>query len=179
MPPMKPVILNLTPDTINNLLILSPPKQLNKEKVETSKNAVVESGNMLAVNFLKQDFLKNELANQTPYGDNPLEQPLLQQYFLANIFDILAEQLQSDQQQLLANQLAPVVTLLPDYKKETGVIATVGVSTVTLTRNSNSDIESVMVPKDQQTTIIQSQGPIAIKNRVISSGSTSIVLKQN
>ena len=56
-------------------------------KIETSKSAILESGNMLAVNFLKQDFLKNVLADQTPYGDDPLTQPLLQQYFLENILD--------------------------------------------------------------------------------------------
>ena len=63
-------------------------------------------------------------------------------------------------------------------KKETGVVATVGVSGVTLTRSSNSDTESVTVPKSQQTTIIEQQGPISIKNRVLSSGTTTITLKQ-
>ena len=32
MPPMKPVTLNLTADAINNLLILSPPKELRSEE---------------------------------------------------------------------------------------------------------------------------------------------------
>jgi hypothetical protein len=177
--PMKPTILNLTPDTINNLLILSPPKELKVDKYDSKNATIHDAGNMLAVNYLQQDFLKNEMqSEQQIWGDNPLVEPLLQQYFLENIFNILSEELKAESQQLLANVLAPQSTLLPDYKKETGVVATIGVSGVTLTRNDSSNIESVTVPKSQQTTIIEQQGAVSVKNRVISSGTTLITLKQ-
>ena len=113
------------------------------------------------------------------YGDNPLTQPLLQQYFLENIFDILAQQLQAEQQQLLVNFLAPQNNLLPDYNKASGVIATIGVSGVTLSRTDSSNMESITVPKSQQSTVIESQGAVSIKNRVNSSGTTIITVKQN
>ena len=175
----SPVTLNLTPDTINNLLILSPPKEFKNDKYDTKNTAIHDAGNMLAVNYLAQDFLKNQLQSaEMIWGDNPLVEPLLQQYFLENIFDILSQELQQEAKQLLANVLAPQTTLLPDYNKASGVVATIGVSGVTLTRSSNSDTESVTVPKSQQTTIIESQGPISIKNRVLSSGTTTITLKQ-
>jgi len=177
--PMKPVVLSLTADTINNLLIVAPPKELNKDKLENKSTIVINSANMLAVNFLKQDFLKNELADQTPYGDNPLTKPLLEQYFLANIFDILAQQLQEEQMGLLANLLAPQNTLLPDYKKETGVVTSIGVSTVGLCRNDGSNMQCVTVPKSENATIYQQQGSVDIRNRVNSGGNTIITLKQN
>ena len=177
--PMKPVTLNLTPDTINNLLILSPPREFKNDKYDSKNTAVHDAGNMLAVNYLAQDFLKNQLQSaEMIWGDNPLVEPLLQQYFLENIFNILSEELKAEAKQMLANVLTPQVTLLPDYKKETGVVATIGVSGVTLTRSSNSDTESVTVPKSQQTTIIEQQGAVSVKNRVISSGTTLITLKQ-
>jgi hypothetical protein len=176
---MKPVTLNLTPDTINNLLILSPPREFKNDKYDSKNNTIHDAGNMLAVNFLQQDYLKNQLQSaEEVWGDNPLVEPLLQQYFLENIFNILSQELQAEAKQMLANVLAPQTTLLPDYKKETGVVASVGVSTVTLTRSSNSDVESVMVPKSQQTTIIEQQGPISIKNRVNSAGTTIITVRQ-
>jgi hypothetical protein len=176
--PMKPVTLNLTPDTINNLLILSPPREFKNDKYDSKNTAIHDVGNMLAVNYLQQDYLKNQLQSaEEVWGDNPLVEPLLQQYFLENIFNILSQELQAEAKQMLANVLAPQTTLLPDYKKETGVVASIGVSTVTLTRSSNSDTESVMVPKSQQTTIIEQQGPISIKNRVNSAGTTIITVR--
>jgi hypothetical protein len=177
--PMKPVILNLTADTINNLLIVAPPKELNKDKYENKSVAITNPANMLSVNFLKQDFLKNELASQTPFGDNPLSKPLLEQFFLADIFDILAQQLQEEQMGLLANLLAPQNTLLPDYKKETGVVTSIGTSTVGLCRNDGSNMQCVTVPKDQNSTIFQQQGSVNIRNRVNAGGNTIITLKQN
>jgi hypothetical protein len=151
-----------------------------RESKEENKSAIINnSANMLNVNFLKQDFLKNELADQTPYGDNPLTQPLLQQYFLADIFDILAQQLQDEQAAMLQNLLTPQSTLLPDYKKDTGVVANIGTSTVGLCRSDGSNIQCVTVPKDQNSTIYQTQGAVTVHNRVNQGGNTIITLKQN
>ena len=70
--PLKPVILSLTADTINNLLILSPPRELrSQERSEKSVREYVRSGDMLEVNYLKQNFLENAFDKSTPFGDNP------------------------------------------------------------------------------------------------------------
>jgi hypothetical protein len=175
--PMKPVVLNLTADTINNLLILSPPKELSKDK-DTNKNTVIyQAGNMLEQNFLKQDFLKNELSSNTPFGDNPLARPLLQQYFLENIFDILSEALQAEGAGMLGNVLN-ADSLLPDYDKSMRINVFKDSSTVTLTRTIGTDVESVMVPRSQNSTIIQTQDGTSAKNRVNTGGSTFITITQ-
>jgi hypothetical protein len=179
MPPMKPTVLSLTADTINNLLIVSPPKELRDNKEENKSMVITNAANMLAVNFLKQDFLKNELADQTPFGDNPLAQPLLQQYFLSDIFDILAEQLQEEQTAMLSNLLAPQNSLLPDYKKDTGVVATIGVSEVTLCRNDGSNMQCASIDKTENATLYQTQGSVTIHNRINAGGNSIITLKQN
>ena len=80
---------------------------------------------------------------------------------------------------LLANLLAPQNTLLPDYKKETGVVTSIGTSTVGLCRNDGSNMQCVTVPKDQNSTIFQQQGSVDIRNRVNAGGNTIITLKQN
>jgi len=179
-PPMKPAILNLTADTINNLLIVSVPKELTKQEVQNKNTTVMNPANMLAVNFLAQNYLENVFQSEaTPFGDNPLTQPLLQQYFLENIFDILAQQLQAQQAALLQNLIAPQNNLLPDYVKTSGVQATIGVSEVTLYRTDGSNIQSVSVPKSQDSLILQQQGAVSITNRVNAAGTTTITIKQN
>ena len=180
--PMKPTTLNLTADTINNLLIVSPPKELRKDDgVDKTKIGKV-AGNMLDVDYLKQNFLQNELekdGNATPFGDNPLTQPLLEQYFLENIFDILAQQLQAEQAGLLQNLIAPQNNnILPDYKKSTGVTANIGASEVTLCRNDGSNNQCIATPKDQNSTLVETQGSVTIKNRVNQGAGTSITVIQ-
>jgi sorbitol-specific phosphotransferase system component IIBC len=69
--------------------------------------------------------------------------------------------------------------LLPDYIATSGVIAEVDDNNVTLFRNDGSNIQSVTVPKNQNSTIRQQQGSVEIMNRVNSGGSTVITLRQN
>lgn len=178
--PMKPTVLNLTADTINNLIIVTPPKELRREE-KTERSLLPHSdGSMLDVNFLKQNFLKNELAAQTPFGDNPLAKPLLEQYFLANIFDILAQQLQDEQAAMLANMIAPQNnSILPDYKKSSGVTEQIGASEVTLCRNDGSNNQCIATPKDQSSLIVETQGSVTVKNRVNQgAGSTVTVIQR-
>jgi len=175
--PMKPAILSLNSDTINNLLILSPPKELSKEKEVSKSTIVIQAGNMLQQDFLKQDFLKSELASDNPWGDDPLTRPLLQQYFLENIFNILSEQLQAETQALLGNVLQ-ADPILPDYNKAMRITVVKTVDTVTLTKDNGSDVESVMVPKHQNSLIIETQGSSITKNRVNAGGNTYITVTQ-
>ena len=69
--------------------------------------------------------------------------------------------------------------LLPDYVATSGIIAEVDDNNVTLSRNDGSNMQSVMVPKNQNTTIYITQGVLDFKNRVNSGGTTTITLKQN
>ena len=175
--PMKPVTLNLTIDAINNLLIVATPKEIIEDKDSSNSGLEIQAGNMLQQNFLKQDFLKNTLANDNPWGDSPLTRPLLHQYFLENIFSILSDQLQAEEQARLSNALHTDL-LLPDYNKAMRIAIFKGVNTVTLTKDNGSDVESVTVPKNQNTTIIEQQGSSITKNRVNTGGNTFITVIQ-
>jgi len=181
-PPMKPTTLSLTADTINNLLIVSPPRELRHEGQETKNISTKNPADMLNTDFLKQNFLQNEFekdGNATPFGDNPLAKPLLEQYFLENIFDILAEQLQAEQAAMLQNLIAPQNNnILPDYKKSTGVTESIGATEVTLCRNDGSNNQCIATPKDQNSTIYETQGSVTIKNRVNQGAGTSITVIQ-
>ena len=170
--PSKPVILKLTEDAISNLLILSPPTQL----ASGSESQKTRAGgfNWLDQDFLKENQLTNVLDQQKEIFKDTLSHNLLDQSFLLNLLDLINSQLLA--QDLLKNT-APGI--LPDYRANTGVIALIDDNTVTLIRDTGSDIQSVTVSKNQNTTIVQQQGSIEIKNRVNAYGTTTITLKQN
>ena len=173
--PFKPVILNLSEDQINNLLILSPPKEL-RESEEDKQRRRLEMKGALDVDFLKETGLANALEKEEKelYQDK-LSRNFLDTDFLANVLDIINAQLAA-QLDLLGKTKSG---LLPDYVATSGVVAEVDDLQVTLCREGNGDTQCISVPKGQNTTITQTQGPIEVKNRVNSGGNTHINVTQN
>ena len=168
--PTKPVVLNLHPDAINNMLIVAPPKEFREDRdTRTSIKGVLD------VDFLKETGLVNAFDAQEPAFKDTLRTNLLDQDFLANVLDIINAQMAAQLNLLNSTTKG----LLPDYSAITGVVAAVDDNTVTLSRDDSSNIQSVTVPKNQNTTIYQIQGSIEIRNRVNTGGSTVITLKQN
>ena len=173
--PFKPTILNLTEDQINNLLILSPPKELRESEEDRQKRRLEMRG-ALDVDFLKETGLANALEKQEKelYQDK-LSRNFLDQDFLANVLDIINAQLAA-QLDLLGKTKSG---LLPDYVATSGVVAEVDDLQVTLCREGGGDTQCISVPKGQNSTITQTQGSIEIKNRVNSGGNTYINATQN
>ena len=173
--PFKPTIINLSEDQINNLLILSPPKEL-RESEEEKQRRRVEMRGALDVDFLAENKLVDVLEQQQKevYQDK-LSRNFLDQDFLANVLDIINAQLAA-QLDLLGKTKTG---LLPDFVPTSGVVAEVDDLQVTLCREGGGDVQCISVPKNQNTTITQTQGPIEIKNRVNSGGSTIINATQN
>jgi len=170
MLPSKPVVLNLSIDAINNMLIVAPPRELveNRETRISAKGA-------LDVDFLKETGLINAFDAQEPAFKDTLGTNLLDQDFLVNVLDLINAQMAAQLNLLNTTSSG----LLPDYQAISGIIAAVDDNTVTLSRDDSSNIQSVTVPKNQNTTIYQTQGVLDFKNRVNAGGSTIITLKQN
>ena len=168
--PTKPVILNLNPDAINNMLIVAPPRELREDR-----DTRISVKGALDVNFLKETGLVNAFDAQEPAFKDTLRTNLLDQDFLTNVLDLINAQMAAQLNLLNTTSSG----LLPDYSATTGVIASVDDNTVTLSRDDGSNIQSVTVPKNQNTTIYQIQGSVEIRNRVNTGGSTVITLKQN
>jgi hypothetical protein len=168
--PIKPVILKLSEDAINNMLIVAPPRELleNRETRISAKGA-------LDVDFLKETGLINAFDAQEPAFKDTLGTNLLDQDFLVNVLDLINAQMAAQLNLLNTTSSG----LLPDYTTISGIIAAVDDNTVTLSRDDSSNIQSVTVPKNQNTTIYQTQGVLDFKNRVNTGGSTIITLKQN
>jgi len=74
--------------------------------------------------------------------------------------------------------LEDVDTMLPDYKKSTGIIVTKDDPTVTLCRDNGADRQCVTTPMTQNSTLFQTQNNIEFKNRINQGGNTIISLTQ-
>ena len=166
--PSKPVVLGLSESAINNMLIVAPPKELKEEK--NNKADMFKS--FLDVDFLKEYGLTNALdEQQKQMFQNKLDQNLLEQNFLGSLFDVLGNGLNE-------KFLEPVDTLLPDYKKSSGITVTKDDPQLTLCRDTGSDRQCVTTPITQNSVIYQQQGSLEFKNRVNSGNGTTITLIQ-
>jgi hypothetical protein len=170
--PSKPIIISLSPDAINNMLIVSPPPELGKQddhRTDTKKGA-------LDVDYLRSTGLANalDLQKDKDYQDK-LSKNLLDQDFLANILDIINAQMAS-QLNMLSTQKSG---LLPDWTASSGVTVSIDDPQITLCRSDGSNNQCVTTQKNQNTTIYQQQGSIEIRNRINSGGSSIINLRQN
>jgi hypothetical protein len=100
-----------------------------------------------------------------------LAQNFLDNQFLASIFDMIGNGLSE-------NFLAEVDTVLPDYKKSSGIVAIKDDITVSLCRDNGSDIQCVTTPLTQNSLIYQTQGSLEFKNRVNQGNNTIITIVQ-
>ena len=89
--PMKPVLLNLDEDMINNLLIVAQPKEI-EDQVEEEKK-LKQIANALDIDFLKFDDLEVDLLETEEEEFTGLDVDFLDQDFLVDILAQLNKQL--------------------------------------------------------------------------------------
>ena len=88
--PTKPVILDLTLDLIDNMLIVTPPKQevlVEEEATNTQTDSVLDF-NDLDIDYLAEDYLKEDNLEFTELDINYLDVNYLED--LLNVLDALA-----------------------------------------------------------------------------------------
>jgi hypothetical protein len=89
--PLKPVLLNLDEDMINNLLIVAQPKEI-EDQVEEEKK-LKQIANALDIDFLKFDDLEVDLLEAEEEEFTGLDVDFLDQDFLVDILEQLNKQL--------------------------------------------------------------------------------------
>jgi hypothetical protein len=172
-PPSPPKLVHLGLDHINNWLIVSPPPELRQEGMN-------DRSVRRPYDFLNQHFLGPvaEIGNvleqqQAQFFRNSLQKNSLEQSFLANQFEVMGNALSEN---LLDNKHS----ILPDYRKSSGVEVVMDSTAVQLClKDAAGNNQCVQTPKDQNSQLIQSQGNVTIKNRVNQGGNTNITLKQS
>jgi hypothetical protein len=84
--PTKPVILNLTLDQIDNMLIVSPPEEVKTtEDVEASKRNILDLSE-LNVDFLAKDDLKEDKLANSDLDINAVDANFLGEDYLSDTF---------------------------------------------------------------------------------------------
>jgi hypothetical protein len=165
----KSSILNLSLDQINNMLIVTPPKEVREEKTRHTTKGF----NFLDENALDKDMLKfdglDKNALDKPTG---LERNYLDSDFLLNYLDI-------QNSQMLSNELDEYNGLLPKYSKATGLKYSVDDTTLTLYRETYSSYFELRVDTSKSLTLNINQDNLAIKQVVNSAGTTTITINQS
>ena len=155
--PGPAVIIKLDPNQINNLLILTPPVEIQKAQIQQNKKS---DGNLLDINFLDQDFLNfNGLANEL--DSNPLDA-----LFFLNILNSTDEFIKK----LLPNY-PPNASNGLKYKLN-------GSDSVTLYKNDNENYAQVTVSQGSSTTVKLNQGDNNMTQTVNRTGGTVITVTQ-
>ena len=111
MPPSKPVIITIDQSNINNLLIVSPPKEVREEEKDKQQKTALD------VNFLDVDLLKyNALDKDELKSFKELDINYLDVDFLVNLLDASTAALMASQE-----VLAEEKSLLPGYTEASGL----------------------------------------------------------
>lgn len=82
--PMKPVILNLTLDMIDNMLIVTPPDEIEKGEEEADPRSNILDLSELDVDFLAKDELKEDNLALSDLDINAIDADFLGEDFLDN-----------------------------------------------------------------------------------------------
>ena len=166
--PSRPVILALTSDQINNMLILTTPKEKNDGEV-VRKTA-------LDINFLDKDMLKfDELnVNYLTSAGNKLDINAVDQNFLFNMLDFLNSQ-------LLENMLVEDNAMLPKYKanKAAGLFYVIEDQSLVLYRTAPSHFAQITVDKEAASMVNIDQDGVKISQTVNRTGGSTITVKQS
>jgi len=163
----KSAILNLNLDQINNLIIVTPPRQVQ----------VVEAVTTKGYNFLDEDLLGKDLLAYNELGKNylndynKLDRNYLESDYLMNMLDLASSQ-------MLGNELTEFNALLPKYNAATGLKFFVEQDYVTLYREVSNAYAEITLSTNNSATVNITQEGITITQIVNSKGTTTINIKQ-
>lgn len=165
--PTKPIVVNIDQANINNLLIITPPKEIvEEEKTGETKTA-------LDINFLDKDLLKyNELdKDELRYdmlGINELDNDLL-----PNILDESTKALAASQEALLEEK-----TMLPGYSEASGLRYGIDENGKLILTKQGTHTAQIIVDREADLAINITQDGTPLYQKVNSGGTTTINIIQ-
>ena len=168
--PTKPVILDLTLDVIDNMLIVTPPKEDVVIEEETTANQTdsVLDFNDLDIDYLAEDFLEDELEF-TELDINYLDVNYLED--LLNVLDALAV---ADEEDKLAQATSTQISgTLLGKDPDTQITALITGNVVSLRREVNESVRIDLDGSNAYTVILIQDG---ISNIIkVNGGSESVI----
>ena len=164
-PPTPSVILNLTLDMIDNMLIVNPPE--TKELVETESTTAVD--NVLDVDFLEFEDLDQDALAEDSLEYQELDIDYLAGNFLEDLLDVLQEvdELSKEDKALSSDGVTGTTV---GYDKDTQISTFSTTVNLTFLRNIEDALQ-IKVPKDGSYSIrIDQEGKV---NQISTNGGTS------
>ena len=165
--PSKPVIIQIDQLNINNLLIVSPPKQFEDEKYSNDTKTALD------INFLDKDFLKYDALDKDELKFDLLGINELDSELLPNILDESTRALAASQE-VLAEQ----TTMLPGYSEASGLKYGVTDDGKLVLTKVGSHTAQITVEKEASLVININQDGVPLYQKVNSGGTTNITIVQ-
>ena len=167
--PSKPVILDLTLDFIDNMLIVAPPKEdetVVEERV--TKSANILDFNELDIDYLDEDFLKDDSLEFTELDINYLDVNYLED--LLNILDSLVISEEEDQLAQVSGVTVSGTMLGSDA--ETQITTLITGQVLSLIRNVSESVRLDLDISNGYTVILIQDG---VSNTVKINGGDSVI----
>ena len=174
--PTKPVILDLTLDIIDNMLIVTPPKKevfVEEERTTTQTSSVLDF-NDLDIDYLAEDYLKENSLEFTELDINYLDVNYLED--LLKVVDALA--IDEEEEQLAPTSTIRISGTSFGQDEETQITTLISDGVLSMRRQVN---ESVRLDLDGGTgyTVILIQDGISNVIKVNGGGSSVITITQS
>jgi|TARA_R110001592_G_scaffold47841_1_gene151201 hypothetical protein len=168
--PSKPVILNITLDMIDNMLIVSPPEETEElVEVQTTKTANILDFNDLDIDYLEEDFLKDDALEFTELDINYLDVN-----FLEDLLDVIdALQVSKEDDALAQSSSLRLEGTSFGQDKTTQIASFITGQILTLQRNVSSNAR-VDIDIDGSYTVIFIQDGVS-RTVTINGGSDSVI----
>jgi hypothetical protein len=169
-PPTRPVVLTIDQANINNMLIISRPREISEENRDNKRDVRTA----LDMNFLDQDFLKPvDLDNQLD-GFNQLDRNELEDDLLPNVLDAVNAALFATQE-----AMSTTLSMLPGYDASSGLKWRItDQEQLVLTRYSTQIFE-LTVPREQGAILDLHQDGVPVYQKINTGGTTTITVIQS
>ena len=170
--PSKPVILDLTLDIIDNMLIVSPPEEVSIE----SEEVIVRSDSLLDFNDLDIDYLDEDfLDNESDLEFTELDINYLDVNFLEDLLDVLDALEVAKEEDQLTQEVGSVSLVGTQFGQdpETQIISFIDGENLTLIRSVNNTARVDLDVNGSYTVIFIQNG--VSKTIKINGGSSSII----
>jgi len=172
--PSKPVILDLTLDGIDNMLIVSPPK----EAVELIEERSAQAANILDFNGLDMDVLAEDFLGEDELEFTELDIDYLDGNFLEDLLNVLDALAVTKQEDGLASSGAVKITGTAfGQDKDTQVTSFINGETLSIQR-SVSNFAQIDVDKTGGYTVIFTQDGVTRAITINGGGTSTITMSQ-
>ena len=170
--PTKPVILDLTLDIIDNMLIVSPPEEVSIE----SEEVIVKSDSLLDFNDLDIDYLDEDfLDSESELEFTELDINYLDVNFLEDLLDVLDALEIAEEEDQLTQEVGSVSLVGTQFGQdpETQIISFIDGENLTLIRSVNNTARLDLDVNGSYTVIFIQNG--VSKTIKVNGGSSSII----